>query len=140
MATPRGSRGYPLLLNNSSTPQEEEASTAPGEQLDLQEFGAFWATYPKSRDRDKTLAEWKSAVTAGADPKQITAAAVAYAREKAGEEFRFIKYSANWLRERRYEDKYAPEPNGRPQLRAVSGGYQPFRNPTDDSVWDEDLI
>lgn len=27
-----------------------------------------------------------------------------------------------------------------PPLRAVSGGHVPFRNPTDDSVWDEDLI
>lgn len=26
-----------------------------------------------------------------------------------------------------------------PQLRAVSGGYQPYRNPTDQSVYDEDL-
>jgi hypothetical protein len=27
----------------------------------------------------------------------------------------------------------------RPQLRAVSGGYQPYRNPTDQSVYDEDF-
>jgi Fe2+ or Zn2+ uptake regulation protein len=27
----------------------------------------------------------------------------------------------------------------RPQLRAVSGGYQPYRNPTDQSVYDEEL-
>lgn len=85
------------------------------------EFGNFWALYPKSRDRDKTLAEWTAAVLSGVDPKQITAAAVAYAKEKAGEEFRFIKHSTNWLRERRYLDDYAPEPNGRPNLRPVNG-------------------
>lgn len=28
----------------------------------------------------------------------------------------------------------------KPYLKAVSGGYQPYRNPTDDSVWDEPLI
>ena len=56
---------------------------------------------------DKTRAEWITAVLAGADPKHITAAAEAYAHEVAGIEFRFVKQSVNWLRERRYEDKYA---------------------------------
>ncbi|MER7053406.1 hypothetical protein [Streptomyces sp. NPDC000351] len=28
---------------------------------------------------------------------------------------------------------------GRPQLRAVAGGYQPYRDPTDESVYDKDL-
>ncbi|MER8220936.1 hypothetical protein ABTZ58_10150 [Streptomyces sp. NPDC094143] len=32
-----------------------------------------------------------------------------------------------------------PDANGRPPLRAVSGGYQPYRNPTDQSVYDEEL-
>lgn len=32
-----------------------------------------------------------------------------------------------------------PDPNGRPPLRAVAGGYQPYRNPTDQSVYDEDF-
>jgi len=89
-----------------------------------EEFGAFWLIYPKSRDREKTLTEWRTAIANGADPQQITAAAQAYAREKAGEEWRFIKHSANWLRERRYEDDYAPAPHGKPQLRAVTGTSQ----------------
>lgn len=131
----------PPFSSLSSPPQEEEASSAPaGEPFDLKEFGNFWALYPKSRDRDKTLAAWKTAVTDGADPKKITAAAVAYAKEKAGEEFRFIKFSLNWLRERRYEDDYAPEPDGRPQLRAVPGGWRPYQNPENHDVYDEDLI
>ncbi|MFG7942922.1 hypothetical protein [Streptomyces cacaoi] len=99
---------------------KKTSSTAP----DLEAFGAFWLIYPKSRDREKTLTEWRTAVANGADPQQITAAAEAYAREKAGEEWRYIKHSANWLRERRYEDDYAPAPHGKPQLRAVTGTSQ----------------
>lgn len=121
-----------------STPQEEEASTvAP---IDLKPFAEFWVTYPKSRNKDATLTAWRAAIEKGADPKQIIAAAAAYAREKQNEDFRYVKYSVNWLREGRYEDDYAPEPNGRPQLRAVSGGWQPFKNPENQDVYDEPLI
>lgn len=96
------------------------------------EFGRFWHNHPKSKDYDKTLEAWTEAVRAGADPISISAAALAYAREMAGQEFRFVKHSANWVRERRYEDKFEAEPdaNGRPPLRAVSGGWQPYREPT----------
>lgn len=98
--------------------------------------------HPKSRDMDKTKSAWAEAVRSGVDPKKITAAAQAYAREMAGQDFQFIKQSAGWIRDRRYEDKFAPEPepNGRPQLRAVAGGWQPFQNPENQDVYDEPLI
>lgn len=139
--------------SDSSAPQEEEASvephgaTAPPSAAarpitaeEKLEFGRFWHNHPKSKDYDKTLEAWTEAVRAGADPVTISAAALAYAREMAGQEFRFVKHSANWLAARRYEDKYAPEPdaNGRPPLRAVSGGYQPYKQP-DPSVYENDL-
>lgn len=128
-----------------SAPHQEEAATGPAEATappsatgrpitaeEKYEFGRFWHNHPKSKDYDKTLEAWTEAVRAGADPISISAAALAYAREMAGQEFRFVKHSANWVRERRYEDKYAPEPdaNGRPPLRAVSGGYLPHQQPT----------
>jgi hypothetical protein len=131
-----------------SAPQEEEASTqgvatAPplpaSREITAEEkleFGRFWALYPKSKDYDKTLEQWTAAVTAGADPKRITAAAVAYAREMAGQDFQFIKQSAGWVRDRRYEDKFAPDPNGKPDLKAVGGkGHQPFQLTTDPSAY-----
>lgn len=126
--------------SDPSTPQEEEASTVP--PVDLKLFGEFWLAYPKSRNKDATLTAWRAALDNGADPRQIITAAIAYAREKQGENFQYVKYSVNWLREARYEDDYAPEPTPgeRPQLRAVSGGWQPWRNPTDQSVYDEPLI
>lgn len=115
--------------SDPSAPQEEEASSRQGgatatpsdsvreitaeEKL---EYGRFWALHPKSRDMDKTRAAWVDAVLAGADPKKITAAAQAYAREKEGEPFRFVKQSDRWIRERRYEDKFAPEPTRGPRV------------------------
>lgn len=117
--TPRGPETGPH--NQYQGPVEEEASTvAP---IDMKIFGEFWLTYPKSRDKDATLTAWRAATNAGADPRQIIAAAQAYAREKQGENFRYVKYSVNWLRERRYEDTYAPEQQTRPALRAVAGGW-----------------
>jgi len=119
--------------------EKKTSSTDAAPSGHLKEFGNFWLLYPKSRDKDGTLTEWQAAVASGADPQQITAAAQAYAKEKAGEEFRFIKHSANWLRERRYEDDYAPapQPNGRPTLRAVAGGrptHEDINNWTDEEI------
>lgn len=124
--------------SDPSTPQEEEASSVP--PVDMKLFGEFWLAYPKSRNKDATIAAWRAALDNGATPHQIIAAALAYAREKQGEDFRYVKYSVNWLRERRYEDDYAPEPASRPRLRAVAGGWQPFQNPENHDVYDEPLI
>lgn len=139
-ATATPSSSYP------SAAHEEEASSALGvatatplpavrdltaeEKL---EFGRFWTLYPKSKDYDETLAAYTvEVVVEGADPVEITAAAVAYAKEKAGEPFQFVKHSVNWLKQHRYRDKFAPapDPGARPPLRAVSGGWQSYREPT----------
>ena len=103
----------------------------------MKEFGNFWLLHPKSKNKSRTLELWKNAVTDGAEPKQITAGAVAYAKEVASQEWRYIKQSDNWLRDRRYEDKFAPEPNGKPNLRPVgSKSHQPYTPPTDHSVYE----
>ncbi|MFJ4682007.1 hypothetical protein [Streptomyces sp. NPDC088789] len=166
-ATPKGEPRLPLggagahsegavAPPYSSSPQgdeEEEASTRGGATAtplpaareitaeEKLEFGRFWHNHPKSKNYDRTLEAWTQAVISGTDPLKISAAALAYAREMAGQEFRFIKQSDNWVRERRYEDKFAPEPdaNGRPPLRAVSGGYEPWRNPQDQNAYYDSL-
>jgi hypothetical protein len=153
MTIPAGRSDVPLSdVPHAGTSKEENGETntgkntsssavalAPQDDEDLTAFGAFWIVYPKSRDRPGTLTAWRAAVAAGADPKQIVDAAQAYARERAGQDLQYTKLSANWLRDQRYEDDYTSEPAGRPPLRAVSGGYQPYRNPTDQSVYDEDF-
>lgn len=141
--TPRGPKTGPHKQDHRNHVEEEASTAAPAREIsseDKLEFGRFWHNHPKSKDYDRTLEAWTEVVLAGADPKVISAAALAYAREMAGQEFRFIKQSANWVRERRYEDKFAPEPTGRPQLRAVAGGWEPFKNPENHDVYDEPLI
>lgn len=142
--TSRGPKTGPHNHNHLNHVEEEASSAVAAREFsaeEMKEYGNFWLLHPKSKNPDNTLDLWKAAVANGVDPKKITAAAVAYAKEKAGEPFRFIKQSDNWIRERRYEDKFAAEPdaNGRPPLRAVSGGYEPYRDPTDQSVYDEDF-
>lgn len=141
---PSEGAGAPPFSSYPSAPQEEEASTAPVASRGIApeqkvEFGNFWSLFPKSQGYDKTLEAWTTEVLEnGAIPKQITVAAVAYAHDQAGNDWRFIKSSANWLRDRRYLDKHAPEPNGKPELRAVSGGYQPSQCPPG-SAYENDL-
>ena len=109
-------------MNTSSSGRQPVREITADDKV---EFGNFWELFPKSQDYDKTRDAWVAAVCSGVSPQLITAAAVAYAREKAGEEFRFIKTSTRWLTERRYLDKPAPEPNGKPNLRAVDGNQRP---------------
>jgi hypothetical protein len=148
MAHSEGATATPFS-SGPSAPQEEEASTQGGAAAtpspaardltaeEKKEFGSFWALYPKSKDYDKTLELWTAAVLAGVEPKKITTAAVDYAREKAGEEWRYIKFSVNWLKARGWDDKYEPAPNGKPNLRPVGGkGHQPFTPPEDHSVYE----
>jgi hypothetical protein len=136
--------------SDSSAPQEEETSTqggatatpsaaarglTPEEKL---EYGRFWHAHPKSKDYDKTLDAYIEAVVGGAEPKQITAAALAYAHEVIGKDFQYVKHSANWLRDRRYEDKHAPGPTPgvKPNLRPVGGkSHQNYQPPEDHSVY-----
>lgn len=103
----------------------------------LDAFGAFWVVYPKKKDREEAKRAWIAAIERGADPKQMVNAATAYARERGQEDPRYTKFPATWLNKGCYDDE--PDPAAG-QLRAVAGGYQPFRNPTDQSVYDEGLI
>lgn len=122
-------------LRNTGKKTSSSAAAPPAahqDEEDLTAFGAFWLIYPKSRDRPATLAAWREARAKGVPAEKITAAAQGYARERAGQDQQFTKLSANWLRDERYEDNYGPEPdaNGRPPLRAVSGDWQPYQQPT----------
>lgn len=125
------SKNGPQNTGKKTSSSAATADTPQQNEEDLSAFGAFWLVYPKSRDRPATLAAWREARAKGVPAEKITAAAQAYARDRAGEDARFTKLSANWLRDERYEDDYADvtDPNGRPPLRAVSGGWQPFQCP-----------
>jgi len=63
----------------------------------------FVAAYPRPGDRERTVAALEAAVADGADPDHILAGAEAYAIEQKGNAPRYIAYSDNWLRDRRWE-------------------------------------
>jgi hypothetical protein len=121
-------------------PKTSSTAAASSRELsdeEIKEFGNFWLLHPKSKNQSSTRELWTAAIDQGAAPEQITAAAVSYAKEVAGNEWRFIKQSDNWLRDRRYEDKFAPEPTGKPDLRSVGGTkHQPYTPPVDHSVYE----
>ncbi len=137
--TPRGPKTGPHKQHHKDHVEEEASAATPVREFsdeEMREYGSFWLLHPKSKNPDDTLALWKTAVANGVDPKKITAAAVAYAKEKAGEPFRFVKQSDNWIRERRYEDKFEAEPSGKPNLRSVDGkAHKPYEPPSDHSVY-----
>ncbi|WP_199546641.1 helix-turn-helix domain-containing protein [Streptomyces sp. N35] len=132
-------------LHKDSSPAAEQsadskAAPAGNTKSDhhLKAFGAFWSNYPKKRAREAAKKAWIAALERGAEPKHIVDAAQAYARERAGEDPKYTKFPATWLNQGCYDDEPDPQPGPRP-LRAVAGGYEPYRNPTDQSVYDEDF-
>jgi hypothetical protein len=125
--------------NKDSSPREGRAPATPSKpkrDYRLDAFGAFWLTYPKKRSREEAQKAWCAALDRGADPQKIVAAATTYARERATEDPKFTKYPATWLNKGCYDDEPDAAPGTRPQLRAVAGGYQPWTNPTDHSVYE----
>lgn len=98
---------------------------------DLAAFGAFWAIYPKKKNKAEALAAWKTAVASGIDPAHITAGATAYRRERDGQDSKFTKFPATWLNKGCYDDEPdTPPPSGKPNLRAVGGSrHRPFEPP-----------
>lgn len=127
----------PHNAERTQAPQEEESSSAaaqadePTEDLHLKAFGAFWINYPKKRDREEAKKAWIAAIRRGVDPQQMVDRAQAYAHERKGKDAQFTKYPTTWLNKGCYDDEPDPQPEpGRPQLRAVSGGYQPHQQPT----------
>lgn len=122
--------------------QQEELPLAPLDERPEQppadppsdRFGEFYDAYPRRQDRRAAEKAWKAAMKRGADPERVVDAARAYNRQQVGNERRYIKLPATWLNAASYDDVIEP-----PRLRAVSGGYQPYRNP-DPSEYDEPMF
>lgn len=121
------------LPKDSSSPAAQ--ADEPTEQLHLEAFGAFWLTYPKRKAKEEARKAWIAAIERGADPQHIVDAAKNYAHERAGQDPKYTKYPATWLNKGCYDDEPDPQPG--PHLRAVSGGYQPYRNPVNEDAYDE---
>lgn len=93
-------------------------------------FPDFWKTYPRKVDKQAALRAWRAALRRGSSASHIVTAAGDYAEARRGQDPKFTKHPATWLNAAAYD-------NGSEErhLRAVSGGYQPWQNPADDSVY-----
>ncbi|WP_199572684.1 helix-turn-helix domain-containing protein [Streptomyces murinus] len=123
------------LPKDSSSPEAQKDE--PAEDHHLEAFGAFWINYPKKRAREEARKAWIAAIKRGANPQHIVTAAQSYARERASQDPKYTKYPATWLNKGCYDDEPDPQPG--PQLRAVSGGYQPWTNPVDQDAYYDSL-
>jgi hypothetical protein len=121
LSTPYGSTD---TLSPASSETESDALPA------AEKFGAFWIVYPKKRGKEAARTAWAKAIKRGADPAHIVQAATAYAQERAQQDARFTKHPSTWLNAGCYDDE--PE-QPRPHLRAVSGDWQPYKQPTPDA-------
>lgn len=94
-------------------------------------FAEFYAAYPRKVGRGEAEKAWRKAVKHAA-PQAIINAAKRYAASRHGQDSKFTPYPATWLNQKRWEDE--PEVH----LKVV-GGHQSWTNPTDQSVYDEEL-
>lgn len=122
--------------DSSPAPARPRKPAAPKVNHHLDAFGAFWLVYPKKRAREEAKRAWCQAIERGADPQHLVNAATAYARERANEDPQYTKHPATWLNKGCYDDEPDTQPGQRPPLRAVAGGWQPYANPSDHSVYE----
>ena len=91
--------------NNNTPPTAPQG--AEGEIWDPDAFAAFWALYPKKKDKVKAIREWNKLK---ADRKLMRKMSAALKTQMASEEWqrdngRAIPYPCRWLSHRRWEDE-----------------------------------
>lgn len=72
-------------------------------------FDEFWSVYPKRPEgnpRKPAKERFTAAIKRGVDPQAIIMAALAYARQRQGEESRYTVTAAVWLRQERWTEAH----------------------------------
>lgn len=95
-------------------------------------FPEFYEIYPRKTARRKAEQAWSAALKRKADPEQIIDAAKRFRAACHGKDLTFVKHPASWLSAECYLDTPT-------ELRLVSGGYQGWRGPDDQSEYDEEF-
>lgn len=99
-------------------------------------FDRFWAEYPRKVDKQDARKAFRSVIRQRkVDPQRLIDAARSYAAQRQGQDPKFTKHAATWLNKGAYDNE--PET---PALQLVSGDYLPYRNPADQSVYDEPMF
>jgi hypothetical protein len=84
-----------------------ERASKPSEDLEAR-FDEFWAAYPRKIQKQDATKAWREVRRKRVEPDRIIAGARRYARLKAGEDPKFVRHPASWLRAGGYDD--GPEP------------------------------
>jgi hypothetical protein len=108
--TPAGDAPPPLQEMHPNHPLNHNRTLCPAaaehtQPLDFDFSGfrnQFADAFPRMGDAEKTEDALRRALGEGADPVEILAGAKAYAVEQAGNQPRYIKYSENWIEEKRW--------------------------------------
>lgn len=94
---------FPTNLVKDNLVKEPCVSGDPHTEFDFDLFYAeFERAYPRMGDVEKTEDALKEAIDGGADPKEILAGAMGYAAENEGNQPQYIKFSDNWITDKRW--------------------------------------
>ncbi|TFC20051.1 hypothetical protein E3O19_01385 [Cryobacterium algoritolerans] len=87
-------------------------------------FEEWWKHYPRKESKGDAWKAWEATRKARTMPalQDLSAAADAYARKVKGDDPKFVKLPAGWIRDRKWEDETAPaDGGGWGNLRALGG-------------------
>lgn len=122
--------------NRGTEEQSSKDLAIAGAPADL--FDDFWAAYPRKDGKLAARKAWPKAAKKLDQGRLVKAAAYwTTLWQGAGTSREHIPHASTWLNGERWNDE--PPTPARGHLRAVSGGHTPYRNPTDQSAYDEDL-
>lgn len=101
-------------------------------RADPKDFDRFWEIYPRREAKGAAKNAWTRAIKK-APVEQILAGARAYRDDGARKrsEAKYTKLPATWLNAECWTDERTAD-----QGRASPGGHQPYRNPTDQSIYE----
>ena len=114
-----------------------EADATDGQQEDI-DFAAFYAIYPRKVAKGNARKAFAAAVKRGVKSAALIAAAQAHRDHwaRCRTETRFIPHPTTWLNGERYDDEL---PAATADQQSGATGYQPWRNPEDQSAYYEEL-
>jgi DNA-binding transcriptional ArsR family regulator len=119
----------PGLAAVAAGPPSEDPSAECGSGY-TEAFEVAWEAYGRRGTKKAAFGEWRKAIKR-AEPGVITAAIPGYVASTP--EIRYRKHMERWLRDDGWESAPVLASS------ATGGGYQPYRDPSDQSIYDESL-
>ena len=92
-------------------PALEAPGPAAGAPPQPEGFELFWTAYPRQEGRKSAIVAYKAAIASGLRPELLEQKAAQYALAKSGNDPKWIKMPANWLKDEGWlEDPQPPKP------------------------------